>query len=87
MFDQQPTLELLFDQLGLSSTQEDIDRFIEAHQLKEGEMMHLADFWTENQKQFLSSHWQKDDEWAIVIDTLNELLNHQIKEQHLKQKN
>lgn len=76
MFDQQPTLELLFQQLGLSSGEEFIEDFIQKHQLKPGEMMHLADFWTANQKEFLSSHWQKDDEWAIVIDNLNELLSH-----------
>ena len=76
MFDEQPTLELLFQQLGLDADQDSIDQFVEDHQLKAGEMMHLADFWTDQQKQFLSSHWQKDDEWSIVIDTLNDLLSH-----------
>lgn len=33
MFDQQPTLELLFEQLGLESSSEAIDQFIESHQL------------------------------------------------------
>ena len=84
MFDQQPTLELLFEQLGLSSESDAIDQFIDNHQLPEGTMMHEASFWTENQKQFLSSHWQKDDEWSIVIDNLNELLNRNLKELHLK---
>ena len=37
--------------------------------------MHQADFWSPSQREFLSSHWQKDDEWAIVVDTLNELLS------------
>ena len=76
MLDMDVTLELLFEQLGLASDEKSIDQFIQNHQLKQGEMMHLADFWTENQKQFLSSHWQKDDEWALVIDQLNELLSH-----------
>lgn len=84
MFDQQPTLELLFEQLGLSSESDAIDQFVEEHQLPEGTMMHLAPFWTENQKQFLSSHWQKDDEWSIVIDNLNELLNKDIKAERIK---
>ena len=76
MLDMHVTLELLFEQLGLPSDEKSIDRFVQSHQLKQGEMMHLADFWTENQKQFLSSHWQKDDEWALVVDQLNELLSH-----------
>lgn len=84
MFDQQPTLELLFEQLGLSSESDAIDQFIDEHQLPEGTMMHVASFWTENQKQFLSSHWQKDDEWSIVIDNLNELLNKDIKEARIQ---
>ncbi|AWL28037.1 hypothetical protein A7P53_07240 [Acinetobacter defluvii] len=75
MFDGQPTLELLFEQLGLDADQASMDQFIESHQLPEGVMMHQADFWSDAQRQFLSSHWQKDDEWAIVVDTLNELLS------------
>lgn len=75
MFDEQPTLELLFEQLGLSSESKDIDQFVEQHQLPVGVMMHEAKFWTEGQRQFIVSHWQKDDEWAIVVDTLNELLS------------
>ena len=82
MFDQQPTLELLFDQLGLPSDTQSIDDFIAKNQLPEGVMMHEAPFWSDTQRSFLSSHWQKDDEWAIVVDTLNELLNHNIKKKH-----
>lgn len=76
MLDMNVTLELLFEQLGLASDEKSIDYFVQTHQLKQGDMMHLADFWTEHQKQFLSSHWQQDDEWALVIDQLNELLSH-----------
>ncbi|RKG36831.1 DUF2789 family protein [Acinetobacter rongchengensis] len=75
MFDEQPTLELLFEQLGLGSDQTSIDNFVASHQLPKDVMMHQADFWSLSQREFLSSHWQKDDEWAIVIDTLNELLS------------
>lgn len=78
MFDVQPTLELLFQQLGLASDEASIEQFLAAHQLPEGVMMHEASFWTATQRDFLSSHWQKDDEWAIVVDTLNKLLSHQV---------
>ncbi|MDV2469531.1 DUF2789 family protein [Acinetobacter chinensis] len=75
MFDEQPTLKLLFDQLGLDSEPASIDSFIETHQLPEGVMMHEADFWTDSQRDFLVSHWQKDDNWSLVIDELSELLS------------
>ena len=84
MFDEQPTLELLFEQLGLDADQTSIDNFVASHQLPEGVMMHQADFWSPSQCEFLSSHWQKDDEWSIVIDNLNELLNRNLKAEHIE---
>ena len=75
MFDEQPTLELLFQQLGLDADEASINAFIHAHQLPAETKLHCADFWTEGQRQFLQGHWKKDDEWAIVVDTLNEQLH------------
>ncbi len=46
MFDQQPTLELFFEQLGLDASAEAIDRFIETHQLTMDIPLHKAPFWT-----------------------------------------
>ena len=75
MFDQQPTLELLFEQLGLDASPEAIDQFIESHQLTMDIPLHHAPFWTQAQHDFLISHWKKDDEWAMVVDLLNEQLH------------
>ena len=75
MFEQQPTLELLFEQLGLEASQEAIDQFIKTHQLPADVALHQAEFWTIGQRQFLESHWEKDDEWIVVIDELNEQLH------------
>ncbi|TCB80907.1 DUF2789 family protein [Acinetobacter sp. ANC 4173] len=75
MFDVQPTLILLFDQLGLDSSESAMDQFIRQHQLAADVELHQASFWTDAQREFLHSHWDKDDEWAIVIDTLNEQLH------------
>ncbi len=75
MFDQQPTLELLFQQLGLDADDAAIDQFIREHQLPAETKLHCAELWTEGQRQFLQSHWKKDDDWAIVIETLNEQLH------------
>ncbi|ANF82529.1 hypothetical protein A3K93_10230 [Acinetobacter sp. NCu2D-2] len=75
MLDMHVTLELLFDQLGLDSSQEQIEAFVESHQLDQNTALHQAPFWNENQKNFIISHWKKDDEWAIVVDELNALLH------------
>lgn len=75
MFDQQPTIELLFEQLGLDASDEAIEAFIENHQLDQNTALHLAPFWSEAQRNFIISHWKKDDEWAIVVDSLNAQLH------------
>ena len=75
MFDQQPTLELFFDQLGLDSSEQGIEQFIETHQLTMDIPLHEAAFWTKSQRDFIISHWKKDDEWAIVVYVLNEQLH------------
>ena len=75
MFDQQPTLELFFEQLGLDASAEAIDRFIETHQLTMDIPLHKAPFWTPSQHDFIISHWKKDDDWAMVVDILNEQLH------------
>ena len=70
--------------MGLSSESDAIDKINNKHQLAEGTKMHSASFWNKSQQQFLSSHWQKDDEWSIVIDNLNELLNKDLKADHIE---
>ena len=76
MLDMNVTLELLFDQLGLDSDPEAIDRFVDEHQLDQNTPLHQASFWSDAQKNFLISHWKKDDEWALMVDELNVLLHH-----------
>lgn len=75
MFDQHPTLELLFEQLGLDASEAAIDQFIADHQLDQNMPLHHAPFWTDAQRNFIISHWKKDDDWAIVVDNLNALLH------------
>lgn len=48
-----PTLETLFEQLGLDSTPEAIDAFIVAHSLPEDVKLIDAPFWTPNRRSFL----------------------------------
>ena len=75
MFEQQPTLKLLFEQLGLEADDASIESFVKTHQLGADQKLHEAEFWSAGQRDFLKSHWEKDDDWAIVIETLNEQLH------------
>ena len=75
MFEQQPKLELLFEQSGLDADEVSMENFIKTHQLSASQKLHEADFWSAGQRDFLKSHWDKDDEWAIVIDELNQQLH------------
>ncbi len=70
-----PSLELLFEQMGLESDQASIDAFVAAHQLPEGVKVSEADFWTDNQAALLKEKIQLDDDWAPIVDELNVLLH------------
>lgn len=67
----------LFAQLGLESSDEAIDEFIEKNQLRKGEKLVEADIWTDNQRMFLLEEWRKDAAWVVVIDELNVRLHPQ----------
>ena len=70
-----PTLETLFEQLGLDSTQEAIDAFIVAHPLPEDVKLIDAPFWSDQQAAFLKEELRDDAEWAIPVDELNQRLH------------
>ncbi len=71
-----PTLETLFDQLGLPSDQASIDAFAEKHgPLPEGVKLTDAQFWSETQARFLKEQLREDAEWAPIVDELNALLH------------
>ena len=69
------TLQTLFEQLGLASDQASIEAFIEKHSLAEDVKLADAPFWSAAQAQFLKEKLLADDNWAIVIDELNERLH------------
>lgn len=85
MFEQQPTLELLFDQLGLDSDEASIENFIKTHQLP-AEQNYMKRLLVKGPKRFLKSHWEKDDEWIVVIDELNEQLHEDSVKNNFKNK-
>ncbi|MEN2750169.1 MULTISPECIES: DUF2789 domain-containing protein [Psychrobacter] len=61
----------LFAQLGLDSSDEAIDEFIEKNQLAKEEELIDAHIWNDNQRMFLQEEWQKDAVWVETIDELN----------------
>ena len=67
----------LFAQLGLESSDEAIDRFIENNQLAKEEKLIEAHIWNDNQRIFLQEEWEKDAAWVEVIDELNVRLHPQ----------
>ncbi|MBS97378.1 MAG: DUF2789 domain-containing protein [Oceanospirillaceae bacterium] len=66
------TLSTLFEQLGLPSDNQAIDRFIQNHQLFSEEVpLHKATFWSDAQAEFLREAIVSDSDWAEVVDDLN----------------
>ncbi|WP_411350753.1 DUF2789 domain-containing protein [Moraxella lincolnii] len=69
--EQNYTLNDLFAQLGLDSSDEAIDQFIADNQLDEDTNLKDAKVWTEKQRAFLQEEWKRDAVWVEVIDELN----------------
>lgn len=68
----QPSMTHLFEQLGLPSETQDIASFIGQHRpLPEGMRLIEAPFWTPAQSHFIDEKLKADDDWAVVIDSLN----------------
>lgn len=61
----------LFAQLGLDSSDEAIDSFVENNKLVKEEKLIEAAVWNDNQRAFLQEEWNKDAAWVEVIDDLN----------------
>ena len=67
-----PQLADLFEQLGLPSSQADIQKFVREHRpLPDDLKLTDASFWTESQASFLREQIRLDAEWAMPIDSLN----------------
>lgn len=68
-------MHTLFDQLGLPSWEEAIDRFIDEHGGLDPDM-ELADaqVWTDSQRAFLRQAIAEDSDWAEVVDHLDALM-------------
>lgn len=69
------TMNNLFRQLGLESSDEAIERFIKENQLPEDLTLKDAPFLNDQQKAFIKEEWKLDAVWALVIDELNARLH------------
>jgi hypothetical protein len=77
-------LPALFDQLGLPSDHEAIERFFATHALPQDVKLVDAPFWTPAQSAFLREQFQRDAEWAPVVDELNTRLHEQSRPPHTR---
>lgn len=73
------TLETLFEQLGLSSTRQDIEAFISKHakELDHTQPLHRASFWNASQSNFIKEAKKEDADWVEVVDQLDTLFRAQ----------
>ncbi|WP_413478528.1 DUF2789 family protein [Vibrio hibernica] len=69
------TLTALFEQLGLGSSESEIEMFIEQHRdgLAHTSKLHHAEFWSHSQAEFLKESKSEDADWASVVDQLDAL--------------
>ena len=78
MLVQQLTMQDLFTQLGLDSSDEAIESFVAKHRgLNESRHIEEAPFWSDSQASFLRSALLEDAEWVELIDQLNAELHQQ----------
>jgi hypothetical protein len=68
-------LSSLFDQLGLPSTAQEIQSFVDGHRpLPPTLHLHQAGWWSPSQAQFLKQSIEEDAEWAEAVDELDTML-------------
>ncbi|MGB5397278.1 MAG: DUF2789 domain-containing protein [Gammaproteobacteria bacterium] len=69
------SLNTLFKQLGLNSTDAAIETFIHQHRPIPADIeLHTADFWSTSQATFLKQVKDEDADWAEIVDQLDVML-------------
>lgn len=69
------SLEHLFEQLGLASSDKGIEKFINNNAPLPGNVeLHQAGFWTPSQASFLKQSKDEDADWAEIVDILDAML-------------
>lgn len=72
---QSHSIAALFDQLGLDSSEEAIDHFVDKNKSISSHLeLHEAEFWTSSQASFLKEMKDEDSDWSAVVDLLDTML-------------
>ncbi len=67
----------LFDQLGMDSSDQAIEIFIDDNRpLASNIELHEAEFWNASQASFLKQEIDEDADWAEIVDQLDALLRY-----------
>ncbi len=67
----------LFLQLGLPSSNEQIEDFIKTHQgIPSNTRLFEANFWSKSQASFIQEAIEQDSDWVEAVDHLDALLRH-----------
>ncbi|MCG6312629.1 DUF2789 domain-containing protein [Vibrio vulnificus] len=65
----------LFEQMGLGSSSQDIEHFIQSHRHhRDTTPLHKASFWNKAQASFLRQAIEDDADWAELVDQLDAML-------------
>ena len=71
------SLNLLFEQLGLPASDDEIANFVADHRPLPADLaLHQAAFWTPSQSAFIKQAIDDDADWAEWVDELEALLRH-----------
>ncbi|MFD1384599.1 DUF2789 domain-containing protein [Rhodanobacter aciditrophus] len=70
-----PSIETLFEQLGLEASEDAVDAFIAKNgPIPKDVLLWNADFWTSAQASLLKQLKEEDAEWSPVVDELDLML-------------
>lgn len=69
------TINDLFDQLGLDSSDEAIEQFIKENQLPEGVALNEAPFFNDAQRAFINEAWKANALFVTAVEELNARLH------------
>ncbi|HEY9051303.1 MAG TPA: DUF2789 domain-containing protein [Gammaproteobacteria bacterium] len=69
------SLTSLFNQLGLDSSEQGIDKFINNNKPLPGSLeLHNAKFWNSSQASFLKQVKEEDADWVEIVDQFDAML-------------
>ena len=69
------SINTLFEQLGLDSSENGIEKFVNSHKpIPKDIDLHDATFWNQSQVAFLKESIDQDADWAEIVDHLDVML-------------